>query len=57
MWVINIQHWLDETKSGPAVPQLKAKVQHLGEIIAYATAMASGLKTESTPTCWRRPNL
>ena len=29
MWVINIQHWLDETMSGPAVPQLKIKVKNL----------------------------
>ena len=33
MWVINIQHWLDETMTGPAVPQLKQKVKKLSEII------------------------
>jgi hypothetical protein len=27
MWVINIQNWLDETMSGPAVPQLNLKVK------------------------------
>jgi hypothetical protein len=55
MWVINIQHWLDETMSGPAVPQLKSKVKKLSEIIAYATSVAAGLPTESIPKCWRRP--
>ncbi len=43
MWVINIQHWLDKTKSGPAVPQLKLKVEKLSEIIIYATSIAAGL--------------
>ncbi len=33
MWVIDIRHWLDETQSGPAVPQLRLKVKKLGEII------------------------
>ena len=31
MWVIDIRHWLDETKSGPAVPQLNLKVKKLSE--------------------------
>ena len=55
MWVINIQHWLDETKSGPAVPQLSLKVKKLSEIITYATSIAVGIQTESIPKCWRRP--
>lgn len=55
MWVINIQHWLDETKSGPGVPQLKQKVKKLAEIITYATSKAAGLPTDSIPKCWRRP--
>lgn len=55
MWVINIQHWLDETKSGPVVPQLKLKVIKLSEIITYATSLAEGIPTESNPKCWRRP--
>lgn len=55
MWVINIQHWLDETKSGPAVPQLKAKIKKLTEIITYATSECAGLPTPSVPKCWRRP--
>ncbi len=55
MWVINIQHWLNETKSGPAVPQLKLKVKKLSEIIIYATSIAAGLLVETTPKCWRRP--
>jgi hypothetical protein len=55
MWVINIQHWLNETKSGPAVPQLRLKVKKLSEIITYATSGAAGIPTESNPKCWRRP--
>lgn len=55
MWVINIQHWLDETRSGPAVSQLKLKVKKLSEIIIYATSVAAGMPTESIPKCWRRP--
>ncbi len=55
MWVINIQHWLNETKSGPAVPRLKLKVKKLSEIITYATSGAAGIPTESNPKCWRRP--
>jgi hypothetical protein len=55
MWVINIQHWLNETKSGPAVPQLRLKVKMLSEIITYATSVAAGIPMESIPNCWRRP--
>ena len=55
MWVINIQHWLDETMSGPAVPQLRLKVKKISEIITYATSHATGIPTESIPKCWRRP--
>lgn len=55
MWVINIQHWLDETKTGPAVPQLRLKVKKLSEIIMYATSATAGIPTDSTPRCWRRP--
>jgi hypothetical protein len=55
MWVINIQHWLNETKSGPGVPQLRLKVRKLAEIITYATSVAAGLPTGSIPKCWRRP--
>ena len=56
MWVINIQHWLNETRSGPAVPQLRLKVKKLGEIITYATSITARITMESTPKCWRRPN-
>ena len=55
MWVINIQHWLDETMSVPAVPQLRLKVKKISEIITYATSVAAGIPTESIPICWRRP--
>ncbi len=55
MWVIDIRHWLDETKSGPAVPQLRLKVKKLSEIIIYATSIAAGISVKSIPKCWRRP--
>jgi len=55
MWVIDIQHWLDETMTAPAVPQLKQKVKKLSEIIIYATSVAAGVPTDSVPKCWRRP--
>lgn len=55
MWVINIQHWLDETKTAAGVPQLRSKVKKLAEIITYATSTAIGMPTDSIPKCWRRP--
>jgi len=55
MWVINIQHWLDETKTVAAVPQLKSKVKKLTEIITYATSVASGISTNEVPKCRQRP--
>jgi hypothetical protein len=55
MWVIDIRHWLDETRTGPAVPQLKSKVKKLAEIITYATSVNVGISTDAHPVCWRRP--
>ena len=55
MWVINIQHWLDETKSAAAVSQLKSKVKKLAEIITYATSFVADMPTDLIPKCWRRP--
>ena len=55
MWVIDIRHWLDNDKAGPAVPQLKFRVKKLSEIITYATAEAAGIPVEKPPKCWRRP--
>jgi hypothetical protein len=55
MWVIDIRHWLDNTKTGPATPQLKFKVKKLSEIITYATAEAAGIPVENPPKCWRTP--
>jgi len=55
MWVIDIHHWLDDTLSRPAVPRLKSKVEHLGRIIAYATAALAGRPIDIRPPCWRRP--
>jgi hypothetical protein len=51
---INIQHWLNETKSGPAVPDLRLKVEKITEIIIYATSL-SETQTGEPPTCRRRP--
>jgi hypothetical protein len=55
MWVINIQHWLDETKTEAGVPQLRLKVKKLAEIITYGTSLEAGIPTDSAPKCWRRP--
>ena len=55
MWVIDIRHWLNETQSGPAVPQLRLKVKKLEEIIIYATSAAIGIPVDAPPRCWRRP--
>jgi hypothetical protein len=55
MWVINIQHWLDETKTGPAAPQLKLKVKKMAEIITYLTSELMEIPVDSPPRCWRRP--
>lgn len=56
MWVIDIRHWLDDTQSGPAVPQLRLKVKKIGEIITYATSAGVGIAIDAPPKCWRRPN-
>jgi len=55
MWVINIQDWLDETKTSAATPRLRLKVKKLAEIITYVTSEIEGIPTESPPKCWRRP--
>ena len=55
MWVIDIRHWLDDSQSGPAVPQLKSKVNKLTEIIGYATSIEGGISVDSPPKCFRRP--
>ena len=55
MWIIDIRHWLNEQKDGPAVPELKLKVKKLAEIITYATLCDRGLNTGKAPRCWRRP--
>jgi len=57
MWVIDIRHWLNEAQSGPAVPQLKRKVEKLKEIIVYATSDLFGDTYESNVKCSRRPGL
>jgi len=56
MWVIDIRHWLDETLTGPGLPQLKFKVKKLGEIITYATSAEVGFSVGTQPVCWRRTN-
>jgi hypothetical protein len=55
MWVIDIRHWLDESLTGPGLPQLKFKVKKLGEIITYATAKKAGIPLAVQPLCWRKP--
>lgn len=55
MWVINIQHWLDEAMTEAAVPQLRQKVKKLTEIITHATSAGVATSTDSNPKCWRRP--
>lgn len=55
MWVINIRHWLDDTNSHAAAPQLKNKVKKLTEIIIYSTSNLDGLPIGDPPKCWRRP--
>jgi len=55
MWVIDIRHWLDESLTGPGLPQLKSKVKKLGEIITYATAVEAGIPVDVQPRCWRKP--
>jgi len=55
MWVIDIRHWLDDTQSSPALPQLTLKVKKLGEIIMHATSAAIGIPIAAPPGCWRRP--
>ena len=55
MWVIDIRHWLDETQTGPGVPQLKSKVKKITEIITYATSVEAGIAVDAAPQCWRRP--
>ncbi len=55
MWVIDIRHWLNESHSGPAVPQLKKKVEKLKEIIIFATSVEAFVPVKSFPRCDRRP--
>ena len=55
MWVIDIRHWLDETQTEAALPQLRNKVKKLTEIITFATAVEAGVPTYYPPKCWRRP--
>ena len=55
MWIIDIRHWLNEEKTGPAVPQLKLKVKKLAEIITYATLRDRGPAAGKPPRCRRRP--
>ena len=55
MWVIDIRHWLNEDKTGPAVLQLKAKVKKMAEIITYATSVENDLLADDPPKCWCRP--
>ena len=55
MWYINIQDWLDETRTGPGTPRLKSKVKKLAEIITWLTSDMVGIPVGSPPRCWRKP--
>ena len=55
MWVIDIRHWLNESQDGPAMPQLKKKVEKLKEIIVFATSDNAVDPYESNVKCGRRP--
>jgi len=55
MLVIDIRHWLNESQDGPAVLQLKKKVEKLKEIIVFATSVKSFVPVKSFPKCDRRP--
>ena len=55
MWVIDIRHWLNESQDGPAVPQLKKKVEKLEEIIVFATSVESLVPVSHYPKCDKRP--
>lgn len=55
MWVIDIRHWLNESQSGAAAPQLEKKVEKLKEIIVFATSVESSIPVQSFPKCNRRP--
>ncbi len=37
MLIVDIRHWLNESLTDPAVPELAGKVAKLGEIISFAT--------------------
>jgi len=55
MWSIDIQHWLDDSRTGPGHPSLNSKIKKLSEIITYATSIEAGAPIDSAPVCWRRP--
>jgi len=55
MQVVDIRLLLDESLSGPELPQFKFKVQKLTEIVTYATAKESGISVDILPRCWREP--
>ena len=55
MWVINIRHWLDESLTGPGLPQLRFKVKKLTELITYTTAKEAGVSCAVQTLCWRKP--
>ena len=52
MLIVDIRHWLNETMTGPAVPQLKNNVNKLGEIISFVTDLD---ENHPPPKCSRRP--
>jgi hypothetical protein len=55
MQVVDIRHLLNESLTGPELPQLKFKVRILTEIITYATGKEAGVSVDVLPRCWREP--
>lgn len=55
MWSLDIRHWLNDSLSGPAVPQLGYKVKWLGSVITYVSGVLAELPEGERPRCWRRP--
>ena len=55
MWYIDIRHWLDDTKTCAAVPQLRLKVKKITEIITWLTSDLMDMPVGPPPKCWRRP--
>ena len=56
MWFLDLRDMLDGSFTHPAHPRFSAKVNQLGRLIAYVTAVHAGVSVDFQPMCWRRPN-